>query len=88
LRRWWCDAGASKAEFNFRAHRSQKLARGLDVADLRDVLEDYRFIGEQRGRHAGKSGVFCAADADGASRGSPPRITSLSINVEFLENVA
>ncbi len=61
--------GASEAEFDFGAHGGKKFARGLDVADLRDVFEDDGFVGEQGCSHAGKRGVFCAADADCAEKG-------------------
>src|SRR5215470_10576128 len=58
--------GASVAEFHFGSHGGQQIARGLDVADLRNVFEDDGLIGEQGGGHAGKCGVLCAADVDGA----------------------
>ena len=60
--------GASVAEFDFGAHGGEQVARGLDVAHLRDVFEDDRFVGEEGGGHAGKRGVFRAADADGAEQ--------------------
>ena len=37
---------ASIAEFDFRAHGRQQLARGFDVAHLRNVFQHDRFIGE------------------------------------------
>ena len=40
--------GASVAEFDFGAHGGEELARGLDVAHLRDVFENHRLVGEQR----------------------------------------
>ncbi len=58
--------GASVAEFDLGAHRGEKVARGLDVADLGNVFEDDGLVGEERGGHAGERGIFCAADADGA----------------------
>lgn len=61
--------GASEAEFDFGTHGGEKLARGFDVADLRDVLEDDGFVGEQGGGHAGKGSVLGAADANGAEQG-------------------
>ena len=60
--------GASVAEFDLGAHGGEQVARGLNVADLRNVFEDDGFVGEQGGGHAGKRGVFCAADADGAEQ--------------------
>ena len=60
--------GASVAEFDFGAHGGQEVPGGLDVADLGNIFEDDRFVGEQGGGHAGECGVFCAADADGAEQ--------------------
>src|SRR5271157_412525 len=60
--------GASVAEFDFGAHGGQQIARGLNVADLRNVFEDDGLIGEQGCGHAGKGSVFGAADADGAEQ--------------------
>ena len=59
---------ASVAEFDFGAHGGQKIARGVDVANLGNVFEDDRLIGEQGGGHAGQRGIFCAADADRAEQ--------------------
>ena len=44
---------ASVAEFDFGSHGGEQVARGLDVAYLRNVFEDDRLIGEQGGGHAG-----------------------------------
>ena len=60
--------GASVAEFDLGAHGGEQLARGFDVAHLRNVFEDDRFVGEQSGGHAGEGGVFCAADANRAEQ--------------------
>ena len=60
--------GASVAEFDFGAHGSQQVARGLDVAHLRNVFEDDGLIGEQGGGHAGERGILGAADADRAEQ--------------------
>ena len=60
--------GASVAEFDLGAHGGQQVARGLDVADLRNVLENYRLIGEQGRGHAGQRGVLRAADANRAEQ--------------------
>ena len=60
--------GASVAEFDFGAHGGEQVARGLNVAHLRNIFEDDRLVGEQGGGHAGKRGIFCAADADGAEQ--------------------
>ena len=61
--------GAAVAEFDLCAHGDKKLALGLDVADLGDVFEDDLIFGEDGGGHAGKRGVFCAGDFDGAEEG-------------------
>ena len=61
--------GASVAEFDFGAHGGEQLARGLDVAHLRDVFENHRFVGEQGCRHARECGVLRATDSDGAEQG-------------------
>ncbi len=61
--------GASVAEFDFGAHGGEQLARGLDVAHLRDVFENHRFVGEQGCRHARQRGVLRATDADRAEQG-------------------
>src|SRR5579872_2105812 len=60
--------GASIAEFDIGAHRGEQVARGLNVADLRNVFENDRLIGEQGGGHAGKGGIFGAAHADSAEQ--------------------
>ena len=60
--------GASVAEFDLGAHGGEQVARGLNVAHLRNVFENDRFVGEQCGSHAGKRGVLCATDAHGAEQ--------------------
>ncbi len=57
---------ASVAEFDVGSHGGEQPARGFNVAHLRDVFEDDGLFGEQGCGHAGKGGVFCAADADRA----------------------
>ena len=57
--------GPAVAQFDFGAHRSQQLARGLDVAHLRDILQDDRLVGQQSGGHGRQGGVLGAADANG-----------------------
>ncbi len=59
---------ASVAELDFGAHGGQEIAGGLDVANLRNVFQDHRLIGEQGGGHAGQRGIFGAADADRAEQ--------------------
>ena len=48
--------GASVAEFDLGAHGGEQVARGLNVADLGNVFEDDRLVGEQSGGHAGERG--------------------------------
>ena len=60
--------GAAVAEFDFRSHGGEEVARSFNVAYLRNVFEDDRFVGEQGSGHAGKRSVFSAADADGAEQ--------------------
>ena len=60
--------GASVAEFDFGTHGGEQPARGLDVADLRNVFENDLFVGEQSGGHARERSVFSAADSNGAEQ--------------------
>jgi hypothetical protein len=60
--------GASVAQFDLGAHGGEKVARSLNVPDLWNVLEDDRFVSQQSGSHAGKGGIFGAADTDGAEQ--------------------
>ena len=60
--------GASVAEFDFGAHGGEQVARGLNVAHLRNVFEDDGLVGEQGGGHAGQRGILCAADVNGAEQ--------------------
>src|SRR5580704_14692329 len=55
--------GAPIAEFHVGTHGRKQIARGLNVAYLRDILENHRLIREQGGRHAGKRGILRPADA-------------------------
>jgi hypothetical protein len=58
--------GTAVAELDLGAHGGQKIARGVNVAHLWNIFQDHGLISEERRCHAGKSGVFRAADADGA----------------------
>ncbi len=60
--------GASIAEFDFGPHGGEQVARGLNVAHLRNIFEDDRLVGEQGGSHAGEGGILGAADANGAEQ--------------------
>ena len=62
---------AAVAQFNFGAHGSEKVARGLNVANLRNIFQDHRLIGQQSGGHAGERGIFCAADVNSAEQRLP-----------------
>ena len=52
------------SEFDFRTHRGQELARGLDVTHLRDIFQNDRLVGEQGGGHRRQGGVLGSADAN------------------------
>ena len=60
--------GATVAEFDIRAHRGEKLARGLDVTNLRNVFEYESVFGEQGGGHARQGRILGAAGADRAEQ--------------------
>src|SRR5262249_21964 len=53
--------GTSIAQLDFCTHGSEEFARGLDVAHLGNILQDYRFFGQQRGSHGRQGGVLGAA---------------------------
>ena len=55
---------ATVSQLDFRAHGGKKAARGFDVANLRDIFQNDRFIGEQGSGHGRQSCVLGAADAD------------------------
>ena len=57
---------AAVSEFDLSAHGGEQLASGLNVANVWDVFEDDRLVGEQGSGDAGKSRVFCSANADSA----------------------
>ena len=54
----------SVPQFDLRPHRRQQLARGLDVAHLRNVFENDRLFREQRRGHRRQRGILGAADAN------------------------
>src|SRR5579872_2986964 len=58
--------GAAVSELNLRTHGRQKFARGLDIAHLRDVFKDDRFIRKQSGGHSWEGCVLSAANANSA----------------------
>jgi len=66
------DAGAmvraSVSEFDFRTHRLQQFAFGLNVANVGNALQDKGLFGENRGCHGGQSRVFCATHAHGSNQ--------------------
>ncbi len=59
---------AAIAEFDFRAHRCQQFALGLDVANLGNVFQDDGLVGEQGRRHGRQCGVLRTADTNGAQQ--------------------
>ncbi len=69
---------AAVTELDFRAHRRQQLALGLDVAHLRNVLQNDGLFGEQSSGHRRQSGILSAAYAHRAQQ----RITAA--NDEFV----
>ena len=60
--------GASVAEFDFGSHGGQQVALSNDVANLGNVFEDHRFVGEKGRGHRGQRGVLGAADANRANK--------------------
>jgi len=61
---------AAIAEFDLGAHCGEKLARGFNVAHLRDVFENNRLFRKQCGSHCRQGCILGTADADGAQQGS------------------
>jgi hypothetical protein len=61
--------GAAVSEFDFGAHGRQELASSLNVADLGNVFEDYRFVGQQSRGHGRERGILGAADANCSEQG-------------------
>ena len=59
---------AAVTELDFSSHGGQQIALGNDVAYLRNVFQNDRFIGEQRSSHCGQSGVLRAANAHRADQ--------------------
>ena len=59
---------ASIAEFYFGAHGGKQLPRSLDIAHLRNIFENYRFISEQSCRHARQRRVLSATDSHRAKQ--------------------
>src|ERR1700746_2312690 len=51
---------APVSEFDLGSHRSQQVACRLNVAHLRNILENNRLVGEQSGSHAGKRSILRA----------------------------
>lgn len=61
-----------------RAQLTQQLHGGIDVFELRYVLDLYRLFGKQRGKEDWQGGVFCTGDGDFALKASRP------LNTEFI----
>ena len=55
--------GASIAQFDLRTHGDEQVALGLNVADVRNVFEDYRLFREDGSRHRRKRRIFGPAYA-------------------------
>ena len=61
--------GAAVAEFDFCAHGGEEFAFCFYVVDLGNVFKGDFVFGENGSGHAGKRGVFCSRDTDGADEG-------------------
>src|SRR5579883_254955 len=72
---------AAIAQLNFSPHRNQQFALGLNVAHLRNVLEDDLIFSKDGRSHAGKRRVLRAADANGSNKGIAPA------NHEFIHEI-
>src|SRR5439155_8584073 len=68
------------AKFYLGPHRRKQLARGLDVAHLRNIFQDHRFVGEQGSSHRREGGIFCSTDANRAQE----RVSAA--NYEFIHS--
>ena len=71
--------GAAVAEFDFGAHGGEQVARGFDVADLGNVFEDDGSSVSRAAAMQGSAAFFAPLTRMVPSSGSPPRMTSLSI---------
>ena len=60
---------ASVAQFNFSAHGDKQIALGLNVADVRDVFQDYGLVGQDSGSHGRQRGILGSTDADTSHQG-------------------
>ncbi len=60
---------AAVSQFDFGAHGGQKFAGGFDVANLRNIFQNDRLVGEQGGGHGRQGGVFGATDANCPQQG-------------------
>ena len=56
--------GATVAEFDFGAHRSQQLARSLNIAHLRNVFQDDGLVRENGRSHGRQRSILRPADAN------------------------
>ena len=60
---------ATVAQFHFRAHGDKQVALRLNVANVRNIFQNYGLIGKDGGSHRGQSGIFGAADAYASHQG-------------------
>ena len=63
---------------NLRAQLAQQLHGGIDIFQLRYVLDLYRLFGKQRGKEDWQGGVLCTRNGDFALKASRP------LNTEFI----
>ena len=61
--------GAAVAKLHIGAHRNQQVALSLNIANVRNVFQNHRFIGKDGGGHGRQGGILCATDADATHQG-------------------
>ncbi len=77
---------APKAEFDVGSHGGEQVARGLDVAHLRNIFEDDGFVREQGRGHAGQRSIFRAADVNRSEQRFPAANDQFVHSYESLMN--
>ena len=59
---------AAIAELDLSAHGGQQLARGLNIAYVRNIFQNDRLVSQQSGRHRRQRGVLCPAHSNRAQQ--------------------